>query len=338
MFRYSASSVILNVFCSILVTPVTFIHKGLRYFPCDAIVALAVLQFKDLSVAVSVAGRVVMQIGHYLKEGTLNIIECRVWKYEHYEVVESAEPDIGDKGFDPTYIVGATGSPTSMNRPQETTPDVGKQETVYFNDGRLLLELLSLHKELSVHAGGLYGEGGCERYPKSAIDIILGWSRKKGLLFDDNEAFAKFGRHGIGVEKFYGMLEFLWIAFELFRRIKYNEKRILGNKTYDLDTAKYNLEAIQNRMFPVKIGIDLSGDTPKVKYIANDMLGAGFIQLLFNAVSPETAMFDICQNCSQPYMRSRANRKYCDLCHKTRYQITRDRKRKEKTQNEQAPE
>ena len=248
-----------------------------------------------------------MRTADYLKVEALNTIECRVWKYEHYDVVESTEPDIGDEVFYPTYILGANEVSMSTSHPQEATTDADKQETVCFNDGKLLLELLSLYKELSVHAGGLNGEGGCERYPKSAIDIILGWSRKKGLLFDDNEAFAKFGRHGIGVEKFYGMLEFLWIAFELFRRIKYNEKRILGNKTYDLDTAKYNLEAIQNRMFPVKIGIDLSGDTPKVKYIANDMLGAGFIQLLFNAVSPETALVDLCQHCAQPFMRSRAN-------------------------------
>ena len=338
MFRYFASSEMVSVFFSILFTPITFIAKGLHYLPCDAIVASEVLQIICLSVASSVAGRVVMRTADYLKVEALNTIECRVWKYEHYDVVESTEPDIGDEVFYPTYILGANEVSMSTSHPQEATTDADKQETVCFNDGKLLLELLSLYKELSVHAGGLNGEGGCERYPKSAIDIILGWSRKKGLLFDDPEAFAKFGRHGVRADKFYQLLDFLWMAFELFKRVIYDEKKIFENKAYDLVTAKHNMEAFLNRMFPAKIGIDLSGDTPRIKYLANDMLNAAFIQLFFNAVSPEKTVVDLCQHCAQPFMRSRANRIYCDACQPRRYQFTRDHKRKEKKQNEQAPE
>lgn len=255
-----------------------------------------------------------------LRSGKLNLIECSVRKFDKYQVVVSKEPDPEpeDTPFYPTYIIGIT---------NESSND-GNDITVGYTDGKLLLNLLDLYENLEHQMENANGAKQSIT-PESITETVVQWTEDNGLLFLDEEVSQKYNSHGIRVDKFYGMLELLWIAYEYYQRITMSKLFLFGqDREYDIDVARYNLQLYFNKFFRVQLNVELSDNQLHVKYCADDMLSAAYTQLFFNVLSQESGVIDVCRNCGKPYLKTRSNRQYCSDCQKNKYQISRDRKRK----------
>lgn len=282
-----------------------------------------------------------MNTKDHLKHGNMNRIECEVRKYNHYQLFR-ANPFIGEtqESFTADYIVGSV-EPLNELTVMDFYEREGRDEIVTFNDSSLLLSLLHLSDYVtSIPEDGVYSLKQVANYPQPVVDAMIKWCELYGLPFEADDPFIEtYYRRGINIIRFRAELFSLGKAFNSYLSVIRNDTSVfISNNKKDIKNRKENLEHYLNKIHPTIVNIDLSSDAPSLKYVAPNLISAAYSQLLFNCTDSGSDVISVCENCGKTYLKTRATRKYCNFCHGTRYQITRDRQRKEKLKNEQAPE
>ena len=249
-----------------------------------------------------------LKISDYLEKQTSQVFVCDVWSNDEFNLIS----------LDGMPYIIATGK---MHWPINA-------EHYIIDNNDILISLLSLHEKLtSVNILDRKSVAGLEKeFPITDVEKICLWCEKHGSPFPPNKTGDMLG---IRLGDFLVKLDRLYDSYKIWQSIAFGESKTKEEK----EQIQENLNRL-NRC-PLYAHVDYSVASPRLFFRCQNMFDLAHTQLSFMATSPLGWSIAFCENCQTRFKKEHGNQKFCAACSKTRYQISRNKKRGERQKNAQ---